>query len=608
MNRLSNLDRKELCEFADKHPRMKHDNIGQIFGVERSTVSKILKNKQRWLAVNKDNSLGSPTDSSRKPLKTAKQRAGRHPELEEVLLVWGRQQTGNDHHVTDDQVREKALEVAESLHIPLSAFKASAGWFEGFKERGGFQNGKFSLTPVVANLDQDTPNHMDGPILDSDENDSTSPTWHLSETSFPPSSSGFPSPLSSWGRAPGSLSSSATSLPGLVEEESSNTSESMKSPSASGGLPSRSSLAFIPRTSSYSSELSPHLSPTSSLIGDGQPLSSVASHMTNPTQQNIYQQQAHMSQKPVGDSYPYAFSQHLPPGALDYDLNLHSMRLDTIDARQPLDLTALTQQRDQPLESLESAAYPAARSAAIHEGRGPAYGLRSRLNYVPLHQQSMPYSQSKTSAGRMRQSTHPQPHPMPPPQESGLAQNTNFIQGRSKVPLHRSLTDPVPFDLQHMEHAHHMQQLTEDSRLHNQNILHLDPMPIDEPVANLTNTSNHLGSVPHPHRRATVSKDQDASHLGIHTNYPFTSSSPGQYLGNYNSPPISAPLSLYSERTTFDDAFLALRKVVGFLHDRQASQPVIANSNQMAGLESLLGQFREVYSSQPPNMTPPRSS
>lgn len=49
--RLYNIDRYKICIAAQENPGMKQEDIAAQFGVERSTVSKILKQKARWLSV-----------------------------------------------------------------------------------------------------------------------------------------------------------------------------------------------------------------------------------------------------------------------------------------------------------------------------------------------------------------------------------------------------------------------------------------------------------------------------------------------------------------------------------------------------------------------------
>ena len=47
--RLCNVDRKAICLFHQDLPSARQEDIAAKFGVERSTISKILKNKNKWL-------------------------------------------------------------------------------------------------------------------------------------------------------------------------------------------------------------------------------------------------------------------------------------------------------------------------------------------------------------------------------------------------------------------------------------------------------------------------------------------------------------------------------------------------------------------------------
>jgi len=49
--RLCNGDRKKMCLEHITNPELKQEQLAQMFNVERSTVSKILKNKDKWMAV-----------------------------------------------------------------------------------------------------------------------------------------------------------------------------------------------------------------------------------------------------------------------------------------------------------------------------------------------------------------------------------------------------------------------------------------------------------------------------------------------------------------------------------------------------------------------------
>lgn len=49
--KLTDMDRKFICVFAQNHPKARQEDIATKFAVERSTVSKILKCKEKWMKV-----------------------------------------------------------------------------------------------------------------------------------------------------------------------------------------------------------------------------------------------------------------------------------------------------------------------------------------------------------------------------------------------------------------------------------------------------------------------------------------------------------------------------------------------------------------------------
>ena len=52
--RLYTVDRRAICLMAKENPHLRQEDIAQQFNIERSTVSKILKEKDRWLATPED--------------------------------------------------------------------------------------------------------------------------------------------------------------------------------------------------------------------------------------------------------------------------------------------------------------------------------------------------------------------------------------------------------------------------------------------------------------------------------------------------------------------------------------------------------------------------
>ena len=53
-HRLRDVDRKKICIYHLTNPNARQEDIGAHFGVERSTISKILKEKDRWLSISEE--------------------------------------------------------------------------------------------------------------------------------------------------------------------------------------------------------------------------------------------------------------------------------------------------------------------------------------------------------------------------------------------------------------------------------------------------------------------------------------------------------------------------------------------------------------------------
>lgn len=123
--KLLNLDRKLICDFQVANPDVKQDTIATKFGIERSTVSKILKQKDKWLKI----------DPSSDSAKIAKHRTAKFPEVEDRLTEWvsGMKKDGKAIH--DVMIRQEALRIAKELGLTVDKFKASGGWIEKFRER-----------------------------------------------------------------------------------------------------------------------------------------------------------------------------------------------------------------------------------------------------------------------------------------------------------------------------------------------------------------------------------------------------------------------------------------------------------------------------------------
>ncbi|KDQ20826.1 hypothetical protein BOTBODRAFT_169540 [Botryobasidium botryosum FD-172 SS1] len=135
--KLSDMDRKFICIYAEKHPKSRQEDIATKFSVERSTVSKILKQRDKWMKV----------DMFSQEARVIKHRPSKFPEIETRLASWVRDCVRDKIVLTDALIRERARECARSLGIGDDKFKASSGWVENFKHRNSIRRGTQWLRP-----------------------------------------------------------------------------------------------------------------------------------------------------------------------------------------------------------------------------------------------------------------------------------------------------------------------------------------------------------------------------------------------------------------------------------------------------------------------------
>ena len=127
---ISSETKREICEFHIKHPQISHLDIATHFNqlnntdIKRTTVSKILKNKEQWLSV-----ITNPITS------TYKNREVKYPLLEEALSIWVKQALSKNLIISDNILREKAKDFAKDLNIAENTLVFSNGWLGGFKTR-----------------------------------------------------------------------------------------------------------------------------------------------------------------------------------------------------------------------------------------------------------------------------------------------------------------------------------------------------------------------------------------------------------------------------------------------------------------------------------------
>lgn len=151
-SRLSDAQRKEICEYSQKNPSVKHHEIAKEFlkrypslTLDRSTITKTLTKRNQYLKL-------KITASAE---KTYRHRPPKYPLVEMALNLWVDQVNATTGLVlTDALLKEKAHTFAEGLGIDKDAQNFTNGWLEKFKRRNNIRkfmlHGEASSAPLAS--------------------------------------------------------------------------------------------------------------------------------------------------------------------------------------------------------------------------------------------------------------------------------------------------------------------------------------------------------------------------------------------------------------------------------------------------------------------------
>ena len=120
---LTIAQKKELCQKKESNPRLKNIEIANKYGIGESTVSEILKAKDRWLAL-EDDSLQKNSKRERKSYFS---------QIEEAVALWAEQAIQDGITFNGNVLQNKAKKLAELMGI--KNFLASGGWLTKFQLR-----------------------------------------------------------------------------------------------------------------------------------------------------------------------------------------------------------------------------------------------------------------------------------------------------------------------------------------------------------------------------------------------------------------------------------------------------------------------------------------
>ena len=119
-------EKKEIVTYKTDHPKATQDEIAAYFvrewgkQVSRSTVSDILRHKEKWTSTPKDGDTALC------------QRSGKHENLEQALFLWFSDVRSKNAIINDDMLIEKAKKFGVELGV--QDFQYSKGWLHKFKK------------------------------------------------------------------------------------------------------------------------------------------------------------------------------------------------------------------------------------------------------------------------------------------------------------------------------------------------------------------------------------------------------------------------------------------------------------------------------------------
>lgn len=177
---LTDSDRKAMCLYAEENPTAKQTEIGSRFGVERSTVSKVLRQKEKYL---------SHDDGSRSPAKRLK---GRSPDIERALANWAKNQEKKGVPLSDELIRHQARAFSATSSNPESASTLSSSWLEKFKFKNNLMGARSRKGSAIEDTDDTSltasTSHTPNNVSPSSDRESNSPEEELDGAPGPESS------------------------------------------------------------------------------------------------------------------------------------------------------------------------------------------------------------------------------------------------------------------------------------------------------------------------------------------------------------------------------------------------------------------------------------
>jgi Tc5 transposase DNA-binding domain/DDE superfamily endonuclease/CENP-B N-terminal DNA-binding domain len=117
------LEKKQICLRKQESPKPKNKELALEFQCGETTISDILKESAKWLAINSDSNK----------TKNKKNRSPKWPTLDEALALWVQNALVANQDLTGSIIKMKAEYFA--MRLEINNFKCSNGWIENFNQR-----------------------------------------------------------------------------------------------------------------------------------------------------------------------------------------------------------------------------------------------------------------------------------------------------------------------------------------------------------------------------------------------------------------------------------------------------------------------------------------
>ncbi|KND95176.1 hypothetical protein TOPH_00650 [Tolypocladium ophioglossoides CBS 100239] len=174
---LSAEQKRAMCQYHDENPGTRQADIGAKFGVERSTVSKVLRHRDQYLKREQDAEFA---------YKRAK--VGKHPDFDRTLSNYIRRQQQRGFDVKDEEIMEQAKLFAHASGNQEGLLSTlTSSWLQKFKQKHRLGSGRLMRRASETNIPDSARMSTALPALNKGTTSSgispTSPTQPLSPLS-----------------------------------------------------------------------------------------------------------------------------------------------------------------------------------------------------------------------------------------------------------------------------------------------------------------------------------------------------------------------------------------------------------------------------------------